>query len=361
MATSDKITLFISYARDDDKDFVQRLYHDLTEQGIDAWWDKEDIRNQGQTFLQVIQEQVFQRDVLILIVGPEAAQSEYVRYEWQHALTYGKLIYPVLRKGDYTLVPPELKNYHCYDFSTESSYRTDLPKLLDDIRDSIGKSGALVNVPAYPNHYLRRADVDQVKNSLLEDVTTTVIASARTMALHGMGGIGKTVVAIGVARDMQIRRSFTDGIIWLTIGQKPDMLQKLNALAKRLGHGGDYRNIDDATSALQARLAEMRALLILDDVWQPDHAEPFRNLIAETRNRLLITTRRKSIHDELGGQLHRVDLLPIADAVTLLNDWAGKQDPDAAAVVKRVNRLPLAVKIAGARLARGMSGAEWLT
>ena len=34
-----------------------------------------------------------------------------------------------------------------------------------------------------------------------------------------MGGAGKSVLAIAVARDERIRRRFTDGIFWVTVGQ----------------------------------------------------------------------------------------------------------------------------------------------
>ena len=33
--------IFISYARDDDEPFAQRLAEDLTGQGLEVWWDRE--------------------------------------------------------------------------------------------------------------------------------------------------------------------------------------------------------------------------------------------------------------------------------------------------------------------------------
>lgn len=39
-----------------------------------------------------------------------------------------------------------------------------------------------------------------------------------------MGGVGKTVLAAAVIQDEQIRARFRDGIVWLTLGQTPDVL-----------------------------------------------------------------------------------------------------------------------------------------
>ena len=40
-----------------------------------------------------------------------------------------------------------------------------------------------------------------------------------------MGGIGKTVLAAALAHDSEVRQAFPYGIYWLTIGQKPNLLE----------------------------------------------------------------------------------------------------------------------------------------
>ena len=49
-----------------------------------------------------------------------------------------------------------------------------------------------------------------------------------------MGGIGKTVLAAALAHDWEVRQAFPDGIYWLTIGQKPDVLALQNQLLRQL-------------------------------------------------------------------------------------------------------------------------------
>jgi hypothetical protein len=57
--------------------------------------------SRGLTFHQEIQDAVAARERLVLVVGPKAALSDYVRQEWQFALQADKAATPILRQGDY--------------------------------------------------------------------------------------------------------------------------------------------------------------------------------------------------------------------------------------------------------------------
>jgi hypothetical protein len=57
----------------------------------------------------------------VLIVGPHAAGSDHVRQEWKFALEADKVVTPILRKGDYTIVPGDLSDVHFEDFR-ETNY-----------------------------------------------------------------------------------------------------------------------------------------------------------------------------------------------------------------------------------------------
>ena len=54
------------------------------------------------------------------------------------------------------------------------------------------------------------------------------------MAISGMGGIGKTVLASALAHDTEVREAFPDGIYWLTFGQNPNLLGLQNQLLRQL-------------------------------------------------------------------------------------------------------------------------------
>lgn len=54
----------------------------------------------------------------MLVVGLKAALSDYVRQEWQFSLQADKAGTPILRQGDYPLVPGELRSFHATTSAT---------------------------------------------------------------------------------------------------------------------------------------------------------------------------------------------------------------------------------------------------
>jgi hypothetical protein len=86
--------------------------------------------SRGLTFHWVIQDAVTVRERLVLVVGPKAAVSHYVRQEWQFALHANKEVTPLLRQGDYPLVPDELKPLHCEDSRDDSQDAAHLENLV---------------------------------------------------------------------------------------------------------------------------------------------------------------------------------------------------------------------------------------
>src|SRR5688572_9577980 len=83
-------SVFLSYARADDEDFVRRLYGELTAAGFRVWWDRMSMPGRSLTFHQEIRDAIEAHDRTIVILGPRAVESEYVRAEWQYALAADK-------------------------------------------------------------------------------------------------------------------------------------------------------------------------------------------------------------------------------------------------------------------------------
>jgi tetratricopeptide (TPR) repeat protein len=365
--------VFISYARDDDEPFAERLYRDLTRAyGLVVWWDRETMRSRGRTFLHEIRDAIFHCDFLILVVGPHARTSAYVRDEWEHALHYYKTVIPVLRVGrghnnnteDFSLIPDRLKNLHAYDFRNNAAYHDTLTRLAGDMLRGALRLGPLLGVPALPPHYIPRPDdMAAVSQYVLADLNapTVITSDKQAVTLQGMGGIGKSVLAAAVARAGDMRRAFPDGIVWVTVGQTAERRALYQRVGVLLGDTPQvYSDEPTAMASLQKLMADKECLLVLDDVWQVRDAASFKDIVAETRCRVLVTTRKLDISREVGALEHRVRLLAPEQAQDLLHGWAGRDDPYLAAVAERLDYLPLALKIAGGRLNRGIGGADWL-
>jgi hypothetical protein len=134
-------TLFLSYARGDDEPFEARLYRDLSARGFDVWWDRETMPGRALTFLHEIREAITARDRLVLVVGPKAVSSDYVRAEWLYALEIGKAINPILRLGEYELLPDELKLLDAPDFRDETHHEARLEALVRQVSEPVAPMG----------------------------------------------------------------------------------------------------------------------------------------------------------------------------------------------------------------------------
>ena len=52
-----------------------------------------------------------------------------------------------------------------------------------------------------------------------------------------MGGIGKSVLARALCDDPQVQATFPNGILWATLGQKPELTVRLHEWIQELGGG----------------------------------------------------------------------------------------------------------------------------
>jgi NB-ARC domain/WD domain, G-beta repeat len=176
--------------------------------------------------------------------------------------------------------------------------------------------GKLHGVPDLPTHYLpREADLGGLKRKLLaEGALLGISVNSSAIGVQGMGGIGKSVLAAALAHDPEVRLAFPDGIYWLTIGQKPNLLDLQSQLLRRLtGAKETSATEQEAKDALREAFEGKAVLLVLDDAWTIDHADAFS--VTAAPGRLLITTRNlenRQILKTFEGHLGQVYGLAIA-------------------------------------------------
>jgi WD40 repeat protein len=244
-------------------------------------------------------------------------------------------------------------------------HRADLSPLASVV--VTGRAGALHGVPGQRPHHVSRPEYfEPLKRAVLGATDQAIGITGATPAagearigLHGMGGIGKTVLAIDLANDDEVRRAFPDGIFWLTLGQTIEPLQLQGELAAFMaGETKAYATVNEARDQLRQLFEDKSCLLVLDDLWRAQDAAPFDML--GPRSRLLVTTRDADLLVALGARELPLDVLSPELALELLASWSGQVrdalPPTAGKVAESCGYLPLALALAGARV---HGGARW--
>ena len=180
--------------------------------------------------------------------------------------------------------------------------------------------GVLSRVPALPLGYVVRDELDGLIDAVVGATGGAVGLTGEPagVGLHGIGGIGKSVLAAALATDDRIRRRFPDGVYWVTVGERPDVLAVQLDLLSRLGARPTARTRSDATQALRTALVEKRVLLVVDDVWAVDDAQDFR--VTGPHGRLLYTSRDQGVVAAVGATPHPVKVLSPAAARALAGE-----------------------------------------
>jgi WD40 repeat protein len=353
--------VFLSYSRQDDSPnlpFLHRLYDDLKAAGFEVWFDRQSLLSRGLTFHQEIKDALrTEIDRVIYIGGPRAVASPHVREEWRTALEFDHVVViPILRHGDFdTCIPAELAGLHCEDFRRDHRYPQALKRLIKSLRQPIPKLGTPVGVPSLPPHFLGRPGLFREVHDALAvhlQAPIPITGPGAKIGIHGMGGIGKSVLAAAVARNRAVRSYFPNGIFWVSLGQKvseDDVLSRLREMVAHFKGETSFNSLLQGQGILFELLHGKSVLLVLDDVWSAEDAQAFD--FVGPCCRTLVTTQDAGILRALGGKHFAVSLFSEQEAGKLLLETAGVKDTqlskEARMVVGECGRLPLALSLCG--------------
>jgi tetratricopeptide (TPR) repeat protein/transcriptional regulator with XRE-family HTH domain len=182
---------------------------------------------------------------------------------------------------------------------------------------------------------------------------TAVVAS-----IDGMAGIGKSALAIHAAH--RLREHFPDGQLFVDLqGHTPgvgplDAGDALDSLLRSLGVPPQLVPKDQGERAAfyRHRLAETRTLILLDNAASTAQVRP---LLPATPGCLVLVTSRKHLSGLDDAHSVTLDVLPDAEAASLLHDIAGPgripaDHPAVSELITLCGRMPLAIRIVAARL-----------
>ena len=355
---SDKYDVFLSYCRGDDEPFVKQLHAAISEAGFTVWWDRVCMPSRALTFMEEIRNAIHDASRLVVVIGPKAITSDYVRAEWQYALVDDKVVTPLLRLGDHELLPPELETLHCPDFRATREYSEALAEFVRILREPLPPLGRLHGaVPAIPPRFQPRPDdMMRLAESVLIDRKRpiTLTDTERATVLHGISGVGKSVMAASFARATTTRRAFSDGIFWLSVGEKADPLPLVRQLAQLLGGLKGGSDLATELSQVGERLKDKRCLLVLDNVWRVEQIELFLGVLG-TNDRILLTSRGSELATAIGAREILLESLSEEAALQHLSDWTGQRvdelPPEARELAKECGYLPFALALNGAMVA----------
>ena len=182
-------------------------------------------------------------------------------------------------------------------------------------------------------------------------------AAVVVSAVAGQAGIGKTALAIHVAH--QVRDRFPDGQLYVNLrGAQQRPLPATLVLARflrALGVDGAAipEDVEEREALYRARLADRRVLVVLDNAAGEAQVRP---LLPGTPGCGVLVTSRARLAGLEGARPVQLGVLEEPQALELLGRIVGAErvaaEPESAAqIVGFCGRLPLAIRVAGARLA----------
>jgi hypothetical protein len=243
----------------------------------------------------------------------------------------------------------------------------DLVKKCSELRPKV--AWAVVPQPTAPPPLYRAGSAPPLpslivgREDALRDLKTRLGIAAPTRAaapvqiltaIRGWPGVGKTTIAAALAHDPDLAAAFPDGVLWVSLGPDPSLLNELATWGRALGTDDllKAKTVEEASAQLAALLRNKRMLLVVDDMWQVEHARPFQ--VGGRGCTMLITTRINGVAQALAptpNDIYRLPVLTEDKALELLRTLApavvAQYPAQSQELVRELEGLPLALQVAG--------------
>ncbi len=218
-------------------------------------------------------------------------------------------------------------------------------------------------VPGRPARFVRRPDQHHLIRELLR--------VRKSVAVWGMGGAGKTVLAIEAASDPIVQRAFPDGIFWIEAGRPPNRLKQawLVELQVRLARqladpDAVITDVKAGNERLKALLMHRVCLVVIDNLWDPEALAALNHVGPD--GCLMLTTRDQGLArpSPAANDVIAVAGLELGQARDLLAQWVGIREDELPAIAdklcEKLGNLALGLAITGGMVAtRGRGLAAW--
>lgn len=203
-----------------------------------------------------------------------------------------------------------------------------------------GELPPIWNVPERnPNFTGRDALLETLHANLAESAVSALI-----QAVHGLGGVGKTQLAIEYAWR---HHSDYDLVWWVPAGEPVAIITSLISLGQQIGASTEDTNPSQTVASVLRELRRReRWLLVFDNVEDPEHLDQYR-LSGRASGHVLVTSRNAAWRS-VGTPVEVAAMNP-DEAVAFMLRRSGGHDPSAAALIAaELGFLPLALEQAAA-------------
>jgi tetratricopeptide (TPR) repeat protein len=217
--------------------------------------------------------------------------------------------------------------------------------------------GVIYQTPELPLHFAPRVEFNAIKKLLLSRPG----ASLAPVTLQGYGGAGKTALAIALAHDADILKTFPDGVLWVSLGEGADIQIAQAVWGSALGN--DLSQLPDAasrTAALRSLLADRICLMVIDDATDIEQIKAL-NVGGSNCVRIITTDHADEAMYALKTRRYTLDKMSESEALALITAWAGILPdiylPTVKEISKRLGYSAIALALVGAQARQGIT---WL-
>lgn len=261
----------VAYVQRDGVELAAEVRKNLEAEGIPTWPDLGLPPRRRDWWAQVTHA-IEQVEYLVLVMTPAAVQSQIIRRQWRHASQVGTCIFPVTRADDidFPQLPRWIRQVHFFNLPLE------WPKLVAALKTNCQTPRLPFMADDLPADFVERpAEMKQILSVLFDPQREEALPGV--VALHGAGGYGKTTLAQAICHNDDIRQVFDNGILWVTLGERPGDLSRpvIDLIELLSGERPGFSGLDAAVVRLIELLSDRELLLVLDDVWDVAHLKPF--------------------------------------------------------------------------------------
>lgn len=234
---------------------------------------------------------------------------------------------------------------------TVTEMRTELERIRTDTDSA--KPATVSEICALPRDVIELPSgisVSSEMHTLLEKVAHPT--STNRIGFCGMGGVGKTTVSSWIVRQT-VCRTFYDKILWVPLGQTPDMARCYDMLLNQVSGSRfapdtpDDKRKDDLINAL----AGQTVLIVLDDAWERNSIDMLNLIDDTTKSKVLVSSRARDLLLGFTDDVTDIGLPTEQQAASMLLSTAGIKletpPPEAFEIVRFCDLLPLAIGMAG--------------